>query len=137
MYVVEQLEHTTDIRLRLEADTLEELFIAGSTALNEILMPESCKGQECAIRHALKIRSLDTTSLLIDFLSDLLTLSYAEKVLFCKIEVQALGSRSVEAELSGCPVPAFAEDIKAVTYHEAEVHKNAAGKWQTLLVLDI
>jgi len=43
----------------------------------------------------------------------------------------------VRAELRGQPVGAFGEDVKAVTYHEAEIRLNAAGGFETRLVFDI
>lgn len=62
----------------------------------------------------LELASLDISSLLIDFLSTILTLSYENKAIFC-----------------------FDKDIKAVTYHEAEVKKNDQGKYETTIVFDI
>jgi SHS2 domain-containing protein len=38
--------------------------------------------------------------------------------------------------IRGCPVDHFNDDIKAVTYHGAEV-VNDAGKWRTPVIFDI
>ena len=43
----------------------------------------------------------------------------------------------VRAELAGRAVDGFGEDIKAVTYNEAEIRRNAAGNLETMLVFDI
>jgi len=43
----------------------------------------------------------------------------------------------VRAELARRPVDGFGEDVKAVTYHEAEIRRNAAGGFETRLVFDI
>ncbi len=39
--------------------------------------------------------------------------------------------------LRGFAVSSLDEDIKAVTYHEAEVKETEDRKWETMIVLDI
>lgn len=138
MYKIVHLPHTADIRLKIEADSLEALFHGGIAALNETLKPGFCaeKGNDMIAR-SIEVRSFDSTTLLIDFLSDLLTFSYTENAVFCETMIHELGERSVKATVRGRRVPFFEEDIKAVTYHEAEVRKNDAGHYETLVVFDI
>ena len=138
MYSIEHLPHTADIRLRLRADSLPALFTAGFTALNDILKPGACtKEGSYPISRAVTLRSLDVTALLVDFLSEVLTLAQEEKAVFCVLTLLKLANTEVEARIEGIPAEGFDEDIKAVTYHQAEVHRKEGGEWETLLVLDI
>jgi SHS2 domain-containing protein len=138
MYTITHLPHTADLRLHLQADSLEELFAAGVEALQQQLQPAGCQGGgPYPLRHALQLQSVDTTVLLVDFLSEVLTLSHEEKAVFCVLEIQQLNETAIAAQIAGRPADGFAEDIKAVTYHEAEVRQNEAGKWETMLIFDI
>jgi SHS2 domain-containing protein len=67
----------------------------------------------------------------------LLTLSHTEQAIFCHLEFEVLSNTQIRAEVMGTGVEYFDEDIKAVTYHEAEVIINKMGHWETLVVIDI
>lgn len=138
MYTIRHLSHTADIRLHLHADSREELFRAGFEAMNQIIKPDACR-KPCPsiINETIELESIDGTVLLIDFLSDVLTLCHEHKAVFCELNVQELNATHLQAHLSGRPANGFEEDIKAVTYHEANVRQNADGKWETLLIFDI
>ena len=132
------LPHTADVRLYVEADTLEELYSAAVLAMNEILREDSCSDDsEYGTQEELSIKSFDSTTLFIDFLSDVLTLSHQLKALFCKVEMISLDNNQLEARIYGKKVPEFHDDIKAVTYHEAEVKINKNGNWESIVIFDI
>lgn len=135
----EILPHTADVRLRLDADTLEELFGAGVEGMTEILRESFCRRRSgpLAYQRHFTLTSVDTTTLLIDLLSELLTLVYTERILFCKIVVHRLDGRQLDCTVSGDPFDTLDEDIKAVTYHEADVHQGPDGRWSTMIIFDI
>lgn len=132
------LSHTADVRIKVEADTLPELFEGALIGMNNILKEDFCdKKKAFTITKPIRIKSMDLTSLLIDFLSEALTLSYTSKNLFCKMKIKTLNEFHLEAEIIGAIAKSFDEDIKAVTYHEADVHKRNDGKWETIIIFDI
>ena len=138
MYTIDYLSHTADIRLQLRADSREELFRAGFEAMNQIIRPDACrKPCPCLINQTIELNSVDNTTLLIDFLSDVLTLAHEHKAVFCELNFQEIGASHLRASIGGRPANGFEEDIKAVTYHEANVHQNTEGQWETLLIFDI
>ncbi|MCB0567439.1 MAG: archease [Phaeodactylibacter sp.] len=138
MYTIDYLSHTADIRLQLRADSREELFRAGFEAMNQIIRPDACrKPCPCLINQTIELNSVDNTTLLIDFLSDVLTLAHEHKAVFCELNFQEIGASHLRASIGGRPANGFEEDIKAVTYHEANVHQNAEGQWETFLIFDI
>ena len=85
----------------------------------------------------IELKATDNTSLLIDFLSDALSQSYINNVVFWDIEIIELMEYKIRAKLSGTQVEIYDEDIKAVTYHEAHVTKNDKGYWGTSIIFDI
>jgi SHS2 domain-containing protein len=139
MFQIEYLSHTADVRIRVAADSPEELFQAGAVALNRLLKPGFCEenASETTVHEAIEVESVDRTALFIDFLSELLTLTLMERAIFCEVQILLLSAHRLSARVSGHLFDEMEEDIKAVTYHEADVHLNDEGQWETLVIFDI
>ena len=135
---VEYLEHTADIRMKVTEVSLEALFEAAVVGMNDIMKENFCKQtNDYVIHYDINITSADRTNLLIDFLSEVLSYNYIEKALFCKVTIHTLSEERIVATISGAVIDQFEEEIKAVTYHEAEVKRNALQRWETTIVFDI
>ncbi len=129
-------EHTSDIRVRISASTLEELFSDALHAMTELLGPElieRCDKKTCRM----SLQADDPTSLLIDFLNEALLLTLTEKTAYLDITLEKLTGNEISAVLCGIPYFSLRRDIKAVTYHEADVKMNTGGKWETTIVFDL
>jgi SHS2 domain-containing protein len=132
------LEHTADIRLKVESDSLEKLFTAALEGMNSILYKDFRKKlNDLSMSRQVNLASFDITTLLIDFLSQVLTLSYLDKAVFHRVLLLKIEGTKLHSRLAGCKVEYFSEDIKAVTYHEANVRKNEKGLWETIIVFDV
>ena len=135
---IEYLPHTADIRMKVEAASLEELFRAGLLGMSQILNENFCKQKkELPIEVNITISAPDLTCLIVDFLSEVLSSSYTERAIFCKMEVVRISDVAITANLYGAPSTHLDEEIKAVTYHEAQVLQNRARNWETVIVFDI
>lgn len=134
MYSIEQ--HTADVRLRLRAATLEELFTDGARALAAVMHPTERDDARDYI-FPFDVDSIDTTSVLIDFLSDVLLRMHIDRARIDEVVFTQVDALHVAGELRGVAPVAYEEDVKAVTYHEAEVVQNEAGEWSTGIVLDL
>ena len=128
----EILQHTADVRLRVSAPTLEELFAEAVRGMFAILGSE-IRDSRFEIRVA--VDSVDLTSLLVDFLNAVLSRAHVERVAFEDVKFERLSETEVTAQLIGRAAQ-FTHDIKAVTYHEADV-KRVNDMWETTLVFDI
>ncbi|GGD40709.1 archease [Muriicola marianensis] len=134
---IEYLPHTADIRMKIRGKTLETLFRNGIIGMGHILKEGFCeKRMSSDLSLKIHVESSDTTCLLVDFLSEVLSASYTEKSIFCKVDFLTLDSSEILAEIHGMRVEVFEEEIKAVTYHEADVHK-CEGLWESVVVFDI
>jgi SHS2 domain-containing protein len=134
------IEHRADVRLGLAADSLAELLQAGLDGLNAILKPGFCDRAGAGtlpLRRSIRLDAPDATALLVDFLSEVLTHAHIDHAIYCRAELRLRGETGLDAELSGAPVDRLDEDVKAVTYHEADVRHDPAADWTTTLVLDI
>jgi len=130
------LEHTADVRIFVQGDSLEELFLDAVYGMMEILKPRF-DNQKQVTQRAITLEAADITALLIDFLNEVLLASQINKEAYDEVIFKTLSLRSLEAILRGVAVRSFDEDIKAVTYHEAEIRRTEHGKWETMIIFDI
>jgi len=127
--------HTADVRVHVTAGSLQELFADAVRALTEVMEPQMGTSRSDAA-FAVNLEAADTTLLLVDFLNAALTASHIHRCAFTDVDFQRFEPTRLAAMLLGQRVRAFAEDIKSVTYHEAQVARDAQG-WRVTLVLDI
>ena len=135
---ISYLPHTADIRMRVTAPDLKRLYARAVEGMNGILKEGFC-GRErgpASVETSFEVKGADPSILLVDFLSEVLSSSYADKCLFCRVKTQ-LEENRVLARLQGTEVDGFDEEIKAVTYHEAQVRRKENGEWEALILFDI
>jgi protein archease len=129
----EILQHTADVRLHVTAATLEELFVDALRGLMEVM--GTGKSACPPLSEAIEVESVDVTALLVDFLNEALVRAVVNRRFFTGASFASLTETRVAATLTSVPAE-LEEDVKAVTYHEAEVRRDGGG-WTTMLVLDI
>lgn len=130
--------HTADLRMVIDDQALQGLFSQGVIGMSNVLRESFCDQQnQLDKRMIIEVEAADCTNLLIDFLSDVLSCSYIEKVVYCHLNIIEFSEHNIKAELSGASVEQFDEEIKAVTYHEADIVKNDKGFWTTCVIFDI
>lgn len=132
----EILEHTADVRVRVHAATPEVLFADALVAMVEILGPTGY-GSEPPATVEVSIEAPDITALLIDFLNEVLLETTLRKTAFRDVAVHSISETGLRATLSGQRFASLGRDIKAVTWHEADVRRNRNREWETVIVFDI
>ena len=132
------VEHVTDVVLRASGVNRKEVFRNALRQMNEVLKPGSCQGprhSDCCMR--IRIESPDSVALLVDFLSEALALSLIQKTLFCYVYFDLFEEKRLSARLFGRWHHGLENEIKAVTYHEAELRKNVDGNWIANIICDL
>lgn len=130
------LEHTADVGLWAEGRVLPELFEAAVLGMTEIMGPEADEPAE-GVSREVELESIDRTALLIDFMNEVLFLAERNREFYFEVKFTEIGNTYLKAELKGKRAKFFHRDIKAVTYHGAEIKKNEAGSLETEIVFDI
>jgi SHS2 domain-containing protein len=133
------LDHTADIGLELEANTLPDLFAAGAKGLMHIICPH------CQIRpaetHSLQVCGETAEELLVNWLSELNYLCQVQRFLTADVQIDEIQVRALSAKVIGEQIDplrhALHSEIKAVTYHRIEVRQTASGLWQGRVYFDI
>ncbi|RLC40091.1 MAG: hypothetical protein DRH33_01070 [Candidatus Nealsonbacteria bacterium] len=130
----EILEHKADLKIRAFGKTKEELFSNMLLAMTEsqkaAILPQE-------VKRDFRIKSLDPPSLLVDFLSEVLYLSQVNKEVYKEVKFKEFTNNEIKGELIGQKVESFGEDIKAVTYHDLDIHQENNGVWQATVLFDI
>ncbi len=130
--------HTADVSMKVLADSLNELFETAMRGTSNLLKDEFCNETTVfSSEKTISVRSADIIALLIDFLSEVLLHSHINKAIYCKLNIVKLSNQEIEATILGSTVENFDEDIKAVTYHEANVFQNKNNQWEANIIFDI
>jgi SHS2 domain-containing protein len=134
--MIEMESHIADVRIRLRAESLEHLFSEGMKSIYNVLVPKG-KKRKNKIDQSIVLTGTDDTVLFINFLNEVLTFSLINKCVFTKISVFRNYGNGLLIDLNGYGVDSFIKDVKAVTFHEAEVVESESGKFETTIILDI
>jgi SHS2 domain-containing protein len=138
------IEHTADLGMEIEADSLERLFEAGAHGLAGVLVGSEAgtlARDERAVetwRH-LTLEAPDREALLVDWLRELLHIQEAEGLLLAAAEmVELLDTKLVaRAGFTRPRAPDGVErELKGVTYHDLEVSRRAGG-WYARVIFDL
>ena len=130
----ELIHHTADVRVRVTAPSIEELFRDAVRGMYAVM--RGVAGGTSIEREIVVEDSADRTALLVDFLNEVLGRAHIGRERFDEMTFTRLDETSVTAKLTGTAPAEFEEEVKAVTYHEAEV-RFAGGEWETMLVFDL
>ena len=139
MKKIKLLPHTADIRLEIGGDSLEELFCAALDGLNRLLKKDIRKKSKApGVNFSTGFSSGDNTGLLVDFLNEILSQSLARHVVFNRVKKINIDRNHLSVWLVGLKVQKFDRDIKAVSYHGAQIKTGAPQKpYKATVVLDI
>lgn len=129
----EILQHTADVRLQVRAGSAEDLFREAMMGMFAIMGARLDARDHTQAR--IDLESVDRTDLLVDFLSAVLSRAHIQHVGFDRVSFERFTETRLAAMVSGGQAQ-FEQDVKAVTYHEADV-RLIDGEWQTMLVFDI
>lgn len=131
----EILEHVTDLEIRAFGRTKKELFSNMLKGMFESIKAK-VKRQKSKVVREVKIKSLDEQSLLVDFLSEALTLSDINNEAYFEAKFDKLTDKELEGKIFGWPIEMFEVEIKAVTYHGLYI-KKANSMWEAKVIFDI
>jgi len=132
------LDHTADLRIAVEADTLAGLFVEGAMAIFDV----SVGMESIAVREFREVRASgeDAGDLFVDWLRELLYLFTGEGMVFSRFEITLLSETEIHARCGGERFSDRRHDvkceIKAVTYHGLEITRSG-DKFCASVVFDI
>lgn len=129
-------EHTGEVRLRVEASTLPELFEEAARALVELSAGGSLSAPLQDERRV-EVRASDRDALLIDWLNELVFLSETTRCVFPSVHVEALDDRELRAVVRGAEPSVIRTAVKAATMHGVHIEQGGDDRWTARVVLDV
>jgi SHS2 domain-containing protein len=136
------MDHTGDVGVEIEADSLEDLLVDASKAFADILTDPSLIEARETVK--LSVQALDPTELLLHWLEELLYLFDTRGLLATPkkltISTNRDGTLRLDAEIVGEEIDPSRHpvrvQIKAVTYHCLEVRQQG-DRWLGRVIFDI
>jgi SHS2 domain-containing protein len=129
------LEHTGEVRLRLRAGSLAELFAEAGRALAELLL-RGASAAPAGAAQEIEVRSADRAALLVDWLNELIYWAESEAAVPTEFDMREVGDSAIRARVRSAPVEQPPALVKAATLHGARVEP-VAGGWEGDVILDV
>ena len=129
----EEIEHTADWSIRVYGESLNALFTHAAEGMFSLLELQF-KSEQSQTRN-IELSAIDSESLLVSWLEELLYLLESEAVAAVEYDLQ-VNVKYLRASVITRQIKSMKKDIKAVTYHELEIQKDD-GSFQTTIVFDV
>jgi SHS2 domain-containing protein len=117
----EELEHTADIRIRVKASGIDDLFSDAALALMTVMYGSISPG---TIHRHIQMDAPDTVSLLREFLSELLFISDVDELVISGVEVRVAGTH-LSADLIAEPFlrekHTGGREVKGISYSDLTI----------------
>ena len=143
----EFIENTEDVKVRVFGSTLKSLFDNAANALFQIVLPKASgcyikdEQEECSkftSNRKISVASGNRESLLVDFLSEILSLMDDHNEAYGKVTIHVLSDTELKATLHGVPVVAFqGEYVKEVAYNQVHIERKSDDHWEAVVVFDV
>ncbi len=132
------LEHTADIRVRIQARSLKELFQNALYALSDQLVVAPSIRKK--ISRKVAVRAENKELLLVRFLQEMLFLFDAKRFVSRRFEFEQFEGKKIKGRVWGERLSSERHhpktEIKAVTYHGLKIGKNKR-RWFVEMVFDV
>lgn len=129
------IDHPSDIGIEAFGKDKKELFENAAFGMMDVMFDLSDVKRQTA--HNFKVsNSIDLESLLVSWLSELLSISDIKKLAFRDFQIVRMTDTSLEATAGGGKIGRVKTGIKAVTYSQMKIEKNN-GVWSTRIIFDV
>jgi SHS2 domain-containing protein len=128
-----EIAHTADWELEVWAPNFSALLEQAARGMYALSGVHLQDGERQT--HSLDLEAPDAESLLVSFLSELLYLGEHEGIAVDQYDLIVTGY-SLHAELSTAPLSSIEKEIKAVTFHNLNIHSGQRGL-EVKIVFDV
>jgi len=137
--VIQRIEHTSELELRIESPTLAALLAEALRAVAEEVeedVEEAAAPAGEPERRAVAIDASGPDTLLADLLNEAIFLMETEGFLPAALDAQELEGGRLRGALVGRCAETVRPLVKAATYHRLEARREGGG-WRGTVVLDV
>lgn len=140
MGTIEMFDHTADVGLRIEAESLAELFQLAAVGMFDYVVANRAEVRELE-EESFSLTAASSADLLAAWLSELIFFSETQHRLYSRFEVNiSADGQSLEATIYGESIDRsrheLDHEVKAVTQHGL-ILEQRRGQWLAEVILDI
>ena len=132
------IEHTADFGIHVYGRDINRLFANASHVLFDLIT--DARILEGKVEDTIRISGDDWPDLMVNWLRELLCLWTVGDRLVKDVDITNLSEYSLQAIATGDPYDqcrhSIKEEIKAVTYHQTDVHHGPSG-WEARIIFDV
>jgi SHS2 domain-containing protein len=127
-------EPSDELRLRVEAPSLEELYVEAGRALSELMLPLA--SHPVGDRERVTVEAIDRDALLVDWINELIFRTETEHRVFVEFQFERLTDRFLSAWVRGVELAETRTPIKAATLHDLHITEHDHG-FSVTVTLDV
>jgi SHS2 domain-containing protein len=132
------LDHTADLSIEVHGADPKNLFENAGMALMELLVGGTTPEAPTSV--AISVTGQDLTDLLVRWLGEILYLFAGEDRVVTSASIRTMTAEKLEAIVEAVPFDPRSHvvrtDVKAVTYHQAQVVERG-GRWVARVIFDV
>lgn len=132
------LEHTADIGIQAQAETLSGLFVSIACGLSDVLSESDPPTPDKTV--AVEVEGGDYEELLVNWLNEILYLLESRKLFPVGFLIDSLDSEHLKGRVHGFTLDSdkarLDREVKSATYHQLKVEKEG-GTWSARIYLDL
>lgn len=129
------LEHPTSLKIKVLGKTLSELFANAASAMAESEFVFD-KKEKIKKEEKIEMESIDTETLLVDFLSEILCLSGESNLAYYSFKIEDISDNKIKCRAGGIIAKESKIGIKAVAYGDVNINKTPEG-YEAVILFDI
>lgn len=137
--MIEIIDHTADVGIRVKAQDLKELFKESGKGLYKVMLSLRRETFDIEEEVMVSIDAEDQEELLITWLNELLYLFESKRLVFKDVDFLEFTSHSLKANLKCFKVndDEMKRYVKAATYHNLSIKRNEDGSLEATVIFDI
>jgi SHS2 domain-containing protein len=128
------VDHTSEVELRLEAPTLEDLFAEAGRALAELF--GQVEQGDLGEAQTVVVRANDLAALLVEWLNELIYRAEVSRQVPTEFRIDHLSARELSASIRGPATQLQHTPVKAATMHGVKISEEPNG-FSASVILDV
>ncbi|MEK7150352.1 MAG: archease [Patescibacteria group bacterium] len=129
-------ERSVNTRMTIRSRTQEQLFTDAFLGMMYLLKPVQNFRQE-KVEREISLESLDTPTLLTDFLNEVLSLSIKNNEFYTHLIFYNIKPTILRVRLSGFTLESFHREIRSIVCYEALLKREITEVWEAVLIFDV
>ena len=127
----EEIEHTADWALKVRGADLPALFSNAALGMMDLAGVQT--GEDAGQARTIELEAIDSETLLVDWLHELVVALEMEQMAFRDIELKIIEGRQLAGTVRAVPLASMDKPIKAVTFNELDIQESPQGLEATIV----